>query len=241
MARACQKKTPFFSQSFKAVHTVQFSTYASSELQERQAYKIQEHTMKKKLILASSSKYRKVLLEKLFRTLKCDAPMIDERAIVAPTPRELAIKLGELKAKAIADKHTLNSIIIASDQVAMLDGKQLHKPGDRDSNRKQLEECSGKQVHFFTSVCLLEPESGKVLFDCDATVVTFKHLSNREIENYVEREPAYDCAGGFKVEGLGIALFESIETEDPNALMGLPLIKLCRLLEEFGISPLNYS
>ena len=165
--------------------------------------------------------------------------MIDERAIDAPTPRELALKLGELKAKAIAGKHPTKSIIIASDQIAILEGQQLHKPGNRENNRKQLEACSGKQVHFFTSVCLLEPESGKTLLECDETIVTFKDLSNSEIENYVEREPANDCAGGFKVEGLGIALFESIETEDPNALIGLPLIKLCRLLSEFGINPLN--
>ena len=197
--------------------------------------------MQKKLILASSSKYRKALLQKLFRTLTCDAPMIDERAVVATPPRALAIKLGELKARAIAEKHSANSIIIASDQVAMLSDKQLHKPGNRDNNCKQLEECSGKQVHFFTSVYLLEPESGKTLFDCDETIVTFKNLSNREIESYVEQEPAYDCAGGFKVEGLGIALFESIETEDPNALIGLPLIKLCRLLKEFGVNPLDQS
>ena len=195
--------------------------------------------MRKKLVLASSSKYRKILLEKLFQDVQSIAPSIDERAIQLDDPRELAIKLGASKARAVATKLKENGLIIGSDQVAILDGRQLHKPGDAKSNRKQLSSCSGKKVYFYTSICLLDKEQNQLACDCDETIVTFKHLSEHDIEQYVSREPAYDCAGGFRVEGLGISLFESIKTNDPNALVGLPLIKLCKLLAKFGISPLD--
>lgn len=195
--------------------------------------------MQRKLVLASSSKYRKALIEKLFQNIESLSPMIDERAVQAPNPRELAIKLGSLKARAVGDQCTGDQLVIASDQVAVLDGHLLHKPGDAENNRKQLNTCSGKQVHFFTSICLFDSKQGELISDCDETVVSFKRLSERDIAKYVAREPAYDCAGGFKVEGLGITLFDSIKTEDPNALIGLPLIKLCNLLSRFGISPLD--
>lgn len=195
--------------------------------------------MQKKLVLASSSKYRKILLQKLFQDVESISPSIDERAISLDKPRDLAMELGARKARAVADMLQTDGLVIGSDQVAILDGQQLHKPGSTENNRKQLAHCSGKNVHFYTSVCLLDKEQDKLVCDCDETIVTFKQLSERDIDQYVSREPADDCAGGFKVEGLGISLFESINTNDPNALIGLPLIKLCSLLAEFGISPLD--
>jgi septum formation protein len=195
--------------------------------------------MRKNLVLASSSKYRKTLLEKVFKDVHSIAPAIDERATRKSTPHELAIELGTQKAKSVASMLKGNNLIIGSDQVAILDGHQLHKPGNAENNIKQLASCSGKRVRFFTSVCLHDPEENTLRCDVDETIVTFKQLSEQDIQQYVSREPSYDCAGGFKVEGLGISLFESIETSDPNALVGLPLIKLCKLLGEYGISPLD--
>lgn len=180
-----------------------------------------------------------MLLEKLFQEVKCISPAIDERAVSLCEPRQLAIELGKLKAKAVADQLDDNCIIIGSDQVAILEDQQLHKPGDAENNKEQLARCSGKKVRFYTSICLLDKERGTLLCDCDETIVSFRNLSAHDIDTYVDREPAYDCAGGFKVEGLGITLFKSITTEDPNALVGLPLIKLCKLLADSGISPLD--
>jgi len=197
--------------------------------------------MQMPLILASSSKYRKNLLAKLFQNVQSIAPNIDERSFSSKSPAELAQILGTEKAFFVSKQHPSPALIIGSDQVAVLSNQVLHKPGSPEANIQQLEQCSGKRVHFYTSVCVINSETGKTLTDVDETVVEFRHLTTEQITEYLIREPAHDCAGGFKVEGLGISLFHSIKTEDPNALVGLPLIKLISILQEFGISPLNKS
>jgi MAF protein len=128
-----------------------------------------------------------------------------------------------------------NHLIIGSDQSAALDGRRVGKPGGRERTIEQLCAASGKTVDFYTAVCVLDTVSGASQRDLDITRVTFRVLDAAQIARYVEREQPYDCAGGFKSEGLGVALFERIETEDPNALVGLPLIRLIRLLEAFGV------
>lgn len=198
--------------------------------------------MNKKLILASSSKYRKAMLNRLFNDVECIAPTIDERATSAESPQALSRELGLLKANNVAQTLTENdtpSLIIGSDQVAVLGEQILHKPGNAEKNIEQLKACSGKTVNFYTSVCVLNSETLQSDCEVDTTIVQFRTLSQNEIEEYVAREPAQDCAGGFKVEGLGISLFESVESSDPNALVGLPLIELNRLLRSHGVNCLK--
>lgn len=194
--------------------------------------------MKPRILLASSSKYRQSLLKKLFNEVECLAPEIDERSIIESDPETLATKLAELKAQAALEKikgrNTQSVLIIGSDQVAYCDEVFLHKPGSKENNCAQLAFCSGKTVTFYTAVSVLDSETQALKTRCDHTRVHFKTLSKDQIHSYVQREPAYDCAGGFKAEGLGITLFKEIESSDPNALIGLPLIQLCELLEEFG-------
>jgi len=189
------------------------------------------------IILGSSSKYRKTLLEKLFSHVECIAPKINERSISANSPKDLALKLSSLKAHNVVASLSspIKSIVIGSDQVAYCDGVYLHKPGSFEKNCEQLAFCSGKEVSFFTALSVVNTETMKEETTCDLTRVKFKPLTSAQIESYVQKEPSYDCAGGFKVEGLGVTLFEAIETKDPNALIGLPLIELCHILERFGI------
>jgi len=189
------------------------------------------------LILASSSPYRKQLLEKLGLDFTCASPDINEDIHGNETAPELALRLAHQKAMALAKQYPQH-IIIASDQVAMLDGKQLGKPGNKENTILQLQQSSGKSIAFYTSLCVLNSATQSFKSDIDCCTVHFKTLSEQEIIHYVEREKPYDCAGGFKSEGLGIALFDRIEGDDPNSLIGLPLIKLISLLKAFGISVL---
>ena len=161
-------------------------------------------------------------------------PDIDEAAHLSEPPEHLALRLAEEKASALASQFP-DHLIIGSDQVAILDNQQLHKPGTREMNLRQLRDSAGKTAVFYTGLCVIDTRSGTCLHDMDITRVRFRQLSERQIENYVDREKSWNCAGGFKSEGLGIALFEKMETEDPNALVGLPLIRLIRLLEGFGV------
>lgn len=188
-----------------------------------------------KLVLASSSPYRKDLLAKLGLLFEAVSPSIDESPQPHETPEDLALRLAKEKAQALAKKFSTH-LIIGSDQVAMLSGRQLTKPGDRDRAISQLRAASGRAVTFYTSICVLDSASEDAKLDLDRTIVHFRTLADSQIEHYVDRDRPFDCAGGFKSESLGIALFEKIETEDPNALIGLPLIRLIRLLEAFGVT-----
>ncbi|MDT8425413.1 MAG: Maf family protein [Methyloprofundus sp.] len=187
-----------------------------------------------KLVLASSSEYRKALLKKLHLSFICAAPNIDEAAKANETAQEQALRLAKQKAHALASTYPKH-IIIASDQIAMRGSIQLHKPGNQNSATKQLQESSGNCVKFYTSICVLDTSTMIYRSDIDICSVYFKKLSIHEIENYLLLEQPYNCAGSFKSEGLGIALFKRIEGDDPNALIGLPLIKLIGLLESFNI------
>ncbi len=186
------------------------------------------------LVLASSSPHRRDLLAKLGLRFQCASPDIDERAHPDERPEALALRLGREKAEALATRFPRH-LIIGSDQVALLDGRQLHKPGDAANAHQQLQAASGRCVEFYTSICVLDAATGGCRADLDRTRVHFRTLNYDQIQDYVERDQPFDCAGGFKSEGLGIALFERLETEDPNALVGLPLIRLIRLLESFGV------
>ena len=165
------------------------------------------------------------------------APNIDETAFIDEQPEPLSLRLAKEKALAIQSS-TNNSLIIASDQVASCDNKILGKPENHKNTIQQLKFQSDKKVSFYTSICVLDTATGILYTDIDICTVHFKKLSDQQIFNYVEIDKPYDCAGGFKSEGLGIALFDKIEGEDPNALVGLPLIKLIRLLNKFDIKVL---
>ncbi|WP_456270119.1 Maf family nucleotide pyrophosphatase [Kushneria sp. AK178] len=189
------------------------------------------------MILASGSGSRRVLLKRLGLPFHCDAPDIDETPREGETPRGLAERLSRDKARALAQRYPQH-LIIGSDQVVGIDNDLLGKPGSPDGARRQLERFSGRRVSFWTGVALLDTRHDRCETHVDLTSVDIRTLSTSEIEGYVTKEPAIDSAGGFYMEKLGTALFESVETTDPSALMGLPLIALCRLLREAGINPL---
>jgi septum formation protein len=185
------------------------------------------------LTLASTSTYRQILFEKLGIPFRTQAPGVDEAALPNEPDALLAARLAREKALAVAARSP-GSLVIGSDQVASLDGIQLAKPLTRDRAIAQLSASSGKTVLFHTAVCLVEADTGIVREDIDLCRVVFRPLTPSQIKRYVEREHVLDCAGSFKSEGLGISLIEKIVGDDPNALIGLPLIKLSRLLATFG-------
>lgn len=187
------------------------------------------------LILASTSRHRRQLLERLGLDFIAVPPGVDEAAHAGESPAELATRLARTKAETVAANHPA-SLIIGSDQVAALDGKPLGKPGTESRALAQLQACSGRRVRFHTGLCLLDTRQGKAFEHLDTTEVHFRPLSLEEIQRYLHAEQPYDCAGSFKSEGLGIALFESIESRDPSALIGLPLIALTRFLRACGLN-----
>ena len=190
-------------------------------------------TMSTRLVLASSSRHRRQVLERLgvpFETLN---PDLDESPRVGEAPRELVVRLSREKAAAARQRHA-DGLAIGSDQVALCAGEVLGKPGDHARAVAQLERLSGNTVEFLTGICVHDLASGRDAHDLAVTSVRFRTLTRDEIERYLAREPAYDSAGSFKSEGLGITLVESIDDDDPTALIGLPLIRLCRLLRGFG-------
>ncbi|MGZ8246633.1 Maf family protein [Methylomagnum sp.] len=189
---------------------------------------------KPRLILASTSSYRRALLEKLGLPFDTAAPEVAETPQAGEAPADLALRLATEKALAVAHRHP-GSLIIGSDQVADLDGEPLGKPITRDNTIRQLKNASGRSVRFYTALCVANAATGETRTDIDVCTVIFRALTDEQIERYVDRDRPFDCAGGFKAEGLGIVLFERIEGEDPNALIGLPLIRLVRLLEGFGV------
>ena len=191
--------------------------------------------MSQKLILASTSPYRRELLNRLGLAFDVANPQTDESALRGETPESLSLRLSEAKARAVANLYP-DALIIGSDQVATVDGKIYGKPGNHQNAVEQLKQLSGKTVNFFTGLCLLNAQTGKADVRGIPTLVTFRQLTDSEIENYLRREPAYNCAGSAKSEGLGIALLSSMRGEDPNALVGLPLIALCDMLRRQGMA-----
>ena len=187
------------------------------------------------LVLASTSPYRRELLARLGLPFVVANPQTDESPFPGESPEALALRLSAAKARAVADTYP-DALIIGSDQVATVDGKIYGKPGDHQRAVAQLRELSGKTVNFFTGLCLHNSRSGRSQVRGVPTLVSFRQLADQEIENYLRREPAYNCAGSAKSEGLGIALLSSLQGDDPNALVGLPLIALCDMLREEGMA-----
>jgi septum formation protein len=194
--------------------------------------------MQETLILASTSRYRAELLRRLGRPFSSEAPGIDESPLPGEVPGDQVVRLARAKAGAVAALHP-NAWVLGSDQLASRDGEVLGKPLASDRCEAQLLASSGRRVAFLTAVCLLRAADGRMLEHVDTTLVQFRTLSRGEVSRYVQREQPLDCAGGFKCEGLGIALFERIESVDPTALVGLPLIWVAQALREVGLDPLG--
>ncbi len=190
--------------------------------------------MMKKLILASSSPYRRALLDKLGMPYESISPDIDESAQPGESPESLVQRLSLHKARAVA-RLTPAALIIGSDQVAVLDGMIIGKPLTHEKACAQLQRASGRSVRFITGLCLLDSASGRTQIEAVEYKVHFRVLSADMIERYLKRDMPYQCAGSFKAEGLGIALFERLEGADPSSLIGLPLIRLIHMLENEGI------
>ena len=194
------------------------------------------------LILGSSSVYRRGLLERLGIPFSVQVPDIDESAHAGEHPAALARRLAREKAQAILDQLPADqraALIIGSDQVCVLGDEAFGKPGYHANAVAQLQRLSGQIVVFETALCLLDAASGRAYEELVSTEVEFRDLSLVEIEAYLAKEPAYDCAGSAKSEGLGIALLDRLSGDDPTALIGLPLIALCRLLRQAGFNPLT--
>lgn len=192
----------------------------------------------RRLVLASTSRYRRQLLERLGLSFEAASPGSDEAPLAGESPSATATRLAILKARAVAAKYP-DALIIGSDQVASCEGVILDKPGTHENARRQLAHMSGRTARFDTAVALLDAATGFVasrVVPCD---VVIRPLTAAQIESYLLREQPYDCAGSAKSEGLGIALMASLDTEDPTALIGLPLIALTELLEEAGLPVLG--
>ena len=190
------------------------------------------------LILGSSSPFRAELLNKLNLDFGTSSPNIDETPIDNEVPTDLVKRLAEQKAKAIATQHP-DALIIGSDQVAVLDGDIIGKPGNHETAMAQLRAASGQTVQFLTGLALLNSQTGRMQSLVEPFEVTFKVLSDRQIQFYLEMEQPYQCAGSFKSEGFGISLFKQLRGDDPNSLIGLPLIQLITLLNNEGIDVLE--
>ncbi|MDG6778291.1 Maf family nucleotide pyrophosphatase [Thiomicrorhabdus sp. zzn3] len=187
------------------------------------------------IVLGSSSPFRKQLLEKLQLPFSQHAPDIDETPLKNESPQQLIERLSLLKAQAVAESHP-EHIVIASDQCATFDNRPIGKPHTHENAVKQLTQFSGKTIIFYTGLVVIDPRDGVHHQTLDITQVKFRQLSPQTIENYLRAEQPYQCAGSFKSEGLGITLFEAIESQDPNALIGLPLIKLTSIFQDMGIT-----
>jgi septum formation protein len=188
----------------------------------------------RRLVLASTSVYRKSLLERLALEFAVASPQVDERPLAGEAAPETAARLATLKAQSVRAMHR-DALIIGSDQVATSAGRVLGKPGDHATAARQLRSLSGKSADFHTAVALLDAASGRIQSAVVPCRVHFRQLDDARIENYLRREQPFDCAGSAKAEGLGIALIARIETDDPTALIGLPLIALSAMLERAGL------
>ena len=186
-----------------------------------------------RIVLGSTSRYRAGLLRRIIDDFEQVAPEVDETPLPDETPRARATRLAESKARATAT-NLRDALVIGSDQVAALGTTVLHKPGSIANAREQLRASSRNRVDFFSGLCVFDTRTGQARSALDHTRVVFRELTDHEIDRYLERERPLDCAGSFKSEALGITLFERIESTDPTALIGLPLIALARLLREAG-------
>ena len=186
------------------------------------------------LILGSSSRYRKELLSRLNIPFEVAAPEVDETPLFKETPRDLALRLALAKARAVASKYP-EAVVIGSDQVADLEGEALGKPGNHANAVKQLQRMRGKTVIFQTALSVICLATGFEQTDLATVKVSFRDLTDAEIESYLKAEEPYDCAGSAKSEGLGIALLAAIDNDDPTALVGLPLIRTCHMLSAAGV------
>jgi len=191
------------------------------------------------LLLASSSRHRKALLARLQLPFTHQAPAIDETARPGESPSDLVRRLALAKARAAAVPPAGPALVIGSDQVAFIDGRILGKPGTRHAALQQLGDAAGKAVEFLTGVCVLDQATARSQVEVVSCTVVFRALTAAQIAAYVDAEQPWDCAGSFKAEGLGIALFEKIVTDDPTALIGLPLIRLVTMLAAFGCDVLT--
>jgi septum formation protein len=187
------------------------------------------------LILASTSPYRRQLLERFGLPFETARPQVGEEHVAGENPSDRAMRLAVAKAEDVAARYP-QALVIGSDQVAASGQKILDKPGDAANCRAQLASLSGTDARFFTGCAVIGPARSVRLMHLDTTTVFFRSLTAKEIDRYVEREQPFDCAGGFKAEALGITLFESIESQDPTALIGLPLIWLASALRRAGYS-----
>ncbi len=186
------------------------------------------------VVLASSSVYRRQLLTRLLTDFECLSPAIDESRLDGESPADLAIRLAVTKAQTCAAQRP-DAVIIASDQVPAHGAELLQKPGSHERAIQQLRRCSGQTVIFHTAVALIWPNSENRDTHIDETIVRFRDLTDTEIDNYLRSDEPYDCAGSFKVESRGVILFNSIESQDPTGLQGLPLIWVAARLREGGI------
>jgi septum formation protein len=187
------------------------------------------------LILASSSTYRRELLQRLQLPFTVDVPAIDETPLPGESPSATALRLARDKAAAVASRHP-GSLVIGSDQVATLDDEQIGKPGSHEAALAQLRKMRGREVIFHTALCLWDGRSGTHQLEDIRTVVRFRDLPDAELDAYLRIEQPYDCAGSAKNEGLGIAILERIDASDPTALTGLPLIALTGMLRAAGVA-----
>lgn len=187
------------------------------------------------LILASSSPYRRELLARLGIPFESVAPDVDETPHPNEAPPELVKRLAIAKARAVAEKHP-KTLVVGSDQVVIYDGKIAGKPGNHANAVAQLRAASGKRITLFTGLALLNAATGRLQSEVVPYSVTFRRLTDAQIESYLRKEQPYGCAGSVKSEGLGVALIEHFDGDDPNALIGLPLIWLVRMLENEGVA-----
>jgi len=185
------------------------------------------------LILASTSRYRRALLERLGVPFAVEAPQVDEATLAGESPRATALRLAEAKARAVAARHPA-ALVLGSDQVLDLDGVAVSKPADRADAKRQLVAASGRTLVFHTAVALVDAASGRADVRCIDVASAFRVLDPLAIDRYLERERPFDCAGSVKSEGFGIALFERITSDDPTALIGLPLITVVAMLQAEG-------
>ncbi|MEP6942463.1 MAG: Maf family nucleotide pyrophosphatase [Betaproteobacteria bacterium] len=189
------------------------------------------------LVLASGSAYRKALLERLGLPFVVSAPDIDEKALSAETPAVTALRLAEAIARAVAVKHP-GSLVIGSDQLAECAGAPVGKPRDRAHAHELLREMRGRSIVFHTALCLLNTQSGRLQSALVDVVTTLRALDDAAIEAYLDRDQPFDCAGAMRIETLGIALVTRVASDDPTALIGLPLIALCDMLAAEGVAVL---
>ena len=196
--------------------------------------------MQRTLVLASTSPYRQELLTRLGLPFETASPEVDETRHADEDPEELVKRLSLEKAKAVAKEYP-DALIIGSDQVATLGDTIIGKPGTHERAMQQLKAASGQSVTFLTGLALYDSASGRSHTVCEPFRVDFRDLGEKEIDDYLRREEPYDCAGSFKSEGLGIALFSLMDGEDPNSLVGLPLIQLVSMLQENGVHVLGKS